>query len=293
MSLYTIAQLAELSGIKPHTIRIWEKRYNLLMPERTNTNIRRYDDSQLRRLLNTVTLLNSGVKISTIASYTEKEINELIDKKIEEHKSPDSLTEILINKLFAAGIIYDEAAFEKVFNSAIEKFGVKQTYIKIIYPLLVRAGFMWLNTSLSPSQEHFASNLIRRKLFSVIDSIPLPTKQKQKWILFLPENEYHEIGLLFAYYLIRSAGHSVVYLGTHIPYGELVITANDYNPTHILFFSVHKLPKSSLQRYIKTMESELKKISIVVSADSYELKTIKPGKNVHLVSSVEGLEKLL
>ncbi len=293
MSLYTIAQLAELSGIKPHTIRIWEKRYKLLEPERTDTNIRRYDDSQLRRLLNTVTLLNSGVKISKIAAFSEKEINELIEKKINDQKSSDFTSEVLINQMFTAALTYNETDFEKAFSSAILRFGVKDTYLKVIYPLLVRAGYMWLNTSLSPCQEHFISNIIKRKLFTVIDSLPLTTKSNQKWILFLPENEYHEIGLLFAYYLIRAAGHTVVYLGANIPYEDLSVTVQEFNPSHLLFFSVHRLPKSGLQRYIKVIESEFKKTQIVVSADSFELKTIKAAKNVALVSSVEDFEKLL
>lgn len=293
MSLFTIAQLAELSGIKPHTIRIWEKRYKLLEPERTDTNIRRYDDNQLKRLLNTVTLMNSGVKISKIASYSEKERNDLISKKIEEHSTSDFTAEILINQLFSSGLSYDETEFEKAFSSAILKFGIRGTYLKVIYPLLVRAGYMWQNTSLTPCQEHFITNLIRRKLFTALDSISLPVKSKRKWLLFLPENEYHEIGLLFAYYLIRSAGHSVIYLGPNVPYYDLKLTVAECNPTDIQFFTVHRLPKKELQTLIKSMESDFKKSSIVVSASANELVGIKGGKLVNFVTSVEDLEKLL
>lgn len=293
MSLYTIAQLAELSGIKPHTIRIWEKRYNLLEPERTDTNIRRYDDSQLRRLLNTVSLLNNGFKISKIATYSEKEINDLIDKKIEEQKATDFTAEVLINQMFTSGLAYNEADFEKAFSSAILRFGVNGTYIKVVYPLLVRAGYMWLNTSLSPCQEHFITNIIKRKFFTALDSIPLPQKPKHRWVLFLPENEYHEIGLLFAYYLLRTAGHLAIYLGGNVPYDELKRMAIGYNPTHLLFFSVHRLPKNTLQRYIKKIETDFKKTSIILAADKQELKLVKAAAHVKLISSVEQFEEIL
>src|SRR6188768_1208643 len=110
MSLYTIAQLSELSGIKAHTIRIWEKRYKLLEPERTDSNIRRYDDEQLRQLLNTVTLLENGVKISKIASYSQKQINELIEQQIAAQPVTDFTAQIIINQLFSAGLAYNETA---------------------------------------------------------------------------------------------------------------------------------------------------------------------------------------
>jgi MerR family transcriptional regulator, light-induced transcriptional regulator len=293
MATYTIAQLSELSGIKAHTIRIWEKRYQLLEPERTHSNIRRYDDNQLRRLLNTVMLLNNGYKISRIASYTEDDINKLIEKKIDDQKSTDFAAEAIINQLISSGLTYNEIDFEKGFSSAVLRFGVKATYTKIIYPVLVRAGYMWSNTSLSPCQEHFISNLIKRKLFTALDSIPVNQGSKRKWLLFLPENEYHEIGLLFACYLIRAAGHSVVYLGQSVPYENLKATVAEYRPTDILFFTVHRLPKNTLQRMLKNMEADFKSTSIVISANSDELKYVKSGKNVHRVSSVEELSVLL
>jgi len=290
--MYSIAQLSELSGIRPHTIRIWEKRYSLLFPDRTNTNVRRYDDSQLRRLLNVVTLLKNGVKISRIATFTEKEINELIDRKIKEEESTDFTVEVLINQLFVAGLAFNETDFEKAFSSAILKIGVKGTYLKVIYPMLVRAGYMWQNTSLAPCQEHFMTNIVKRKLFTAIDALPGPVKSKRKWILFLMENEYHEIGLLFAYYLLRSAGHNVVYLGPSIPYEDLKITAEKYNPTDLLFFSVHKISKNVIQKYLKRIETEFKKINIVLSADSDTLKGLKHIGNVKLISTVNEFEDL-
>jgi DNA-binding transcriptional MerR regulator len=290
--VYSINQLSELSGIMPHTIRIWEQRYNLLTPDRTDTNIRRYDDSQLRKLLNVVTLINDGVKISKISSLTEKQINELIEKKIRDEQSSDFIAEALINQLFSSGLTFNETDFEKAFSSAILKFGVKETYIKIIYPMLVRAGYMWQNTSLVPCQEHFITNLIKRKLFTAIDALPAPSKSKRKWVLFLMENEYHEMGLLFAYYLLRSAGHSVVYLGSGVPHEDLTLTVKRFNPTDLLFFSVHKTPKNVIQNYLKKMEKDFKKTSIILSANPDNLKGLKHGSNVKLISTISEFESL-
>jgi DNA-binding transcriptional MerR regulator len=293
MSVYTIAQLSELTGIKPHTIRIWEKRYGLLEPTRTDGNIRRYDDSQLRRLINTVTLLNSGLKISMIAAYSETQINDLIIKKIEGIASSDQIAEMLINQILSSALTYDEAGFEKAFSSAVLRFGVKSTYTKVIYPVLERTGFMWQSAAVNPCQEHFISNLIKRKLLTAIDSIPLNPRPAKKWLLFLPEGEYHEIGLLMAYFLLRSAGYEVAYLGASVPYAHITQTAETYHPTDMLFFIVHNSPKKAIHDYLKKLGSDFQKIKIVVAGNHNIINNIKVPDTIQFVSSVNQFEQLL
>jgi DNA-binding transcriptional MerR regulator len=293
MSTFTIAQLSEMSGVKPHTIRVWEQRYHLLRPQRTTTNIRRYDDRQLRKLLNTVTLVNSGEKISTVASYSEKEIESLIAKEIEGKVSPNVIEELLINQLIAAGLSYNETDFEKGFASSVLRFGLMDAYSKIIYPLLERTGLLWTNSRISPCQEHFITNIIKRKLFTAVDSLPLPVKPIRKWLLFLPENEFHETGLLFANYMIRKAGQATVYLGQSVPYDSLTRTIDHYKPTGILFFTVRHFPVTTVRTLIKNLSATYNKTYIVVATGQKDLAKYKTTANVHVVNTVGELQSII
>jgi MerR family transcriptional regulator, light-induced transcriptional regulator len=143
--------------MKAHTIRIWEMRYGLLQPERTDTNIRYYDDKQLKKLLNVCALLGEGMKISKIGDLTDKQINDEIEKIIVNLAEKDIQYETIINQVIIAISSFDEILFEKIFSNAILRFGLIGTYLKVIYPLLVRIGLMWSKDDILPAQEHFLS----------------------------------------------------------------------------------------------------------------------------------------
>jgi DNA-binding transcriptional MerR regulator len=196
MAQYSIKELEEISSMKAHTIRIWELRYGLLQPLRTDTNIRYYDDMQLKKLLNVCALLSEGMKISKISELNEKQIGDAIDQIINKSSSTDVSIETIINQLLIAVTTFDELMFDKVFSNAVLRLGLVDTYLKVIYPLLVRVGLMWSKDDVMPAQEHFFSNLIKQKIFAAIDATPLPQNADQTWLLFLPETESHEIGLL-------------------------------------------------------------------------------------------------
>ena len=215
MANYHIKDIEQLSGIKAHTLRIWEKRYGIIEPKRTKTNIRYYDDNDLKKILNISLLNKSGLKISKIANLTvEKLNNEVLNigDKSETH-------EIQIGSLIKSMIDFDEFLFEKTFNKSIMQIGFEETLLKVIYPFFVRIGVLWLTDNIDPAQEHFISNLLRQKVISAIDSIPeYPNSNSENFVLFLQEDQWHEMGLLLSSYLIKKNGHRSIYLGRSLPY---------------------------------------------------------------------------
>jgi len=272
---YQISDLERITGIKAHTIRIWEKRYSLIKPHRTETNIRFYDDEQAVKLLNIVTLLDNGFKISMAASFNDIELREKIaelgklDLVIE-----DSNTRYL-NALIGATLLYNEVEFSKLYVKVIKEFGIYDGMTKVIYPFLNRLGLMWLTNETFPAQEHFASNLIRRKLIAAIDNLPIPVKSKNKFILFLPPNEWHDIGLLFSELLIRSKGNETIYLGQNVPIENLELVIQEYKPTHILTFFIAKHTDKVVEEVIKNNQLTSKKCMLLIGG----LAQIETNKN--------------
>jgi len=236
---YQITDLERITGIKAHTIRIWEKRYNLIQPKRTATNIRYYDDSQVRKLLNVSSLLENGYKISSVAALSDVEINDIVSEiSSTEQKPTDAIGTVFINNLVGATIAYDETAFERIFTAALTRFGMHNTMLQVIYPYLIKIGILWRSDKITSIQEHFASNLIRRKLIAAIDGLPLPYKQGKKFLLALPPDEWHELALLFADYIIKAAGYTTIYLGQSVPHHALHTIITDTSATHLLTFYI-------------------------------------------------------
>lgn len=230
MSSYSIKDLEQLSGIKAHTLRIWEQRYNIINPKRTDTNIRTYDDLDLKLVLNIALLKEHDYKISEIAKMNLEELNrEVMSISDKQLSYPDQ-----IHALTLAMIDLDEERFEKVISTNILQFGFENTMINIIYPFLSRIGTLWVTGSIGPAQEHFISNLIRQKLIVAIDGqVVKLNEDSKKFVLFLPEGELHEIGLLFANYILRARNHKVIYLGQTLPFNELVFVCELHKPDFI------------------------------------------------------------
>jgi DNA-binding transcriptional MerR regulator len=293
MSTYSIRDLERISSLKAHTIRIWEQRYGILEPERTETNIRFYNDDHLKKLLNVCTLINTGMKISKISKLSKTEIAEEIDKIIAGSFQSDVHVEALINQALISIATYDTALFDSLFSNAVKRFGLKKTYIKIVYPLLVRTGLLWMKDDLLPSQEHFLSNLIRQKLFAAIDALLYPESPRQKWILFLNEEEDHEIGLLFANYLIRLHDKSVIYLGARVPYKDLYHVVNESKPTHIYSFFVGNQFENKLAELLENLRNDFPDTSICISGGSEQTVQIALNNRITPISSIEGLIDIL
>ena len=291
MNLFSISELQQFSGIKAHTIRVWEQRYNALKPERSEGNTRYYDGSQLRRLLNIVSLMNDDFKVSELCSMSDEKLNGLLETQLSKNISPDHGIEYLISQCIAAAIEFNEEKFDKFFSNALLRFGIKGTYIQIIYPSLVRLGIMWRKDVLPPAQEHFITNLIRQKLHTAIDALPPATHPKKLWLLFLMEDELHETGLLFAHYLLRNAGHKVIYLGSNVPFASIESAVKELNPSGLMFFVVRKNDTDNDLKKINQMKKIFSSQTIYMASDASRLSTLKNSNKFIRLYSVEDLEK--
>lgn len=212
MSVYTMAQIVALTGVKAHTLRKWETRYNFLEPERTDTNIRYYSDKQLKKLMNIGILTRNGYRISKIDKMSDEEIHKHIATTLIESSEEDDISALIISALEM-----DEVTFDGILKEQIVKRGLLQTTTQIIYPFLNQIGVLWGINKVMPAQEHFVSNLIKKKMFAAIDALPYPKENAPVIMMFLTENEHHEIGLLLAYYMARDLGWKVYYLGQNVP----------------------------------------------------------------------------
>lgn len=290
MDLFSISQLQQFSGIKAHTIRIWEQRYNALTPNRSEGNTRYYNNSQLRRLLNIVSLMNSDYKVSELCTMTDKTLFTLINDQLKTHSIVNDEAEYFTTQLLSTGMSFDEPGFETIFSKCLERMEMKVTYTKVIYPLLERLGLMWSSDTMPPAREHFVSNLVRQKLVAAIDELPSPKSSKNSWLLFLPENEFHEIGLLFAHYMIRRAGKRVYYLGSSVPFDTLEQAVKEIAPDNLLFFLVHYDVPKEVQDYLNKLTKNFNKIKINLSGNVKLIDQLKLGKQVQWIKSVQELE---
>lgn len=250
MAVYSIKELEKLSGIKAHTIRIWEKRYGLIDPHRTNTNIRYYTDEHLKKILNVAVLNRQGIKISNIAKLNDLELKEEIIRVSRSTHSHD----ILIDSLIIALIEMDEYKLEAIIEKSISKIGFRSTVIDVLYPMLDKVGILWQSGDVYPAQEHFVANIIRQKIIAATDKLPNTFNPKgKKFLLLLPEGEWHEISLLFAQYLIKEANHEVIYLGQSVPYGDVLTIGASKQFDCIMLSSTTNLPDFDISLYLKDL----------------------------------------
>ncbi|HUH75171.1 MAG TPA: MerR family transcriptional regulator [Chitinophagales bacterium] len=215
---YSIKDLETLSNIKSHTIRIWEKRYDILNPERTDTNIRFYTNEDLKKLLNISFLNKQGIKISKIVELSDAEINEAVQAL----NLSDSDNETFIENLIVAMIDLNEDAFQKVFNAAVDHLGFEVAIKDIIFKFFQQIGVMWQVGAINPAQEHFVSNIVRQKIIVATEELNYqPNPSLPKVLLFLPENELHELSLLMYNYALRKRAYETIYLGQAVPLDSL------------------------------------------------------------------------
>ena len=225
MEHYSITDLEKLSGIKAHTIRVWERRYLILNQHRTETNRRRYGDSELRRIINISILHNNGFKISKIAKFSDSEIDEKVSFLSKETNHSDTQVDSLIKLM----IDHNEKAINELLIRSIMARGFEDTFTEIVFPFLKRIGIMWHTGSANIGSEHFITNIFRQRIISSTDSISPVFKQgAKKVLLFLPENELHELGLLFLNFIIKKLGHETMYLGQSTPLWSVINVNNQW-----------------------------------------------------------------
>ena len=226
MGHFSISDLEQLSGIKAHTIRMWEQRYGLLQPVRTATNIRTYSDDDLRRLLNVTTLCGRGQRISQVAKLTDAEISEAVlaccDDLHDYHRQ--------VNALLAAMLGFDESRLDQLLREANARLGFENMMLRVAYPLLQRIGLMWLAGTVDLAQEHMLAHLLRQKILAATDALPTVPITARRWVLFLPGDELHELALLFMNYLVRARGQHTLYLGQNLPTFGLTNVGAAYQP---------------------------------------------------------------
>lgn len=266
MAIYSIKDLEQLSGIKAHTLRIWEQRYKIIIPGRTKTNIRYYTDDHLKCILNIAILNKNGVKISKIAKMNESEISENVSKVSEVNfdikNQLDALTISMVE--------LDECVFDKIIRTNINQIGFERTMIEVINPFLEKLGTLWLTGSLTPIHEQFITNLIRQKIISEIDKLCcFACSYSEKFIIFLPEGEKQELSLLFFHFLLKKRNFSVVYLGNDVSLKDLKFVSQIHQPAY-LFTIINTSPIASpLHHYVNDLASIFPSSKVLLSGFAF------------------------
>ena len=256
-SVFSIKDLENLSGIKAHTIRIWEKRYNVLEPMRTDTNIRFYDLASLQKLLNITLLHNHGYKISKISKYPPERIPTLVREIVTEK----SVKHHAINAFKMAMINFDQTLFVTTYNTLLSEKSFREIFHDVFIPLLNEIGLLWQTNTISPSHEHFMTHLIKQKLMVNTEKIQInePTNTEKIFVLFLPTNEIHELGMMFLNYEILLNGYKSIYLGENVPIEDLRDVKKYFeNITFVSYWTVQP-EKSILKEYISKINQEVLK----------------------------------
>ena len=245
---YSISDLASFSGIKPHTIRVWEQRYELLSPIRTETNIRRYTDDDLKKLLNVAALNRLGYKISRIARMPDDEIRQLLNSKVTD-PNPE---QHVLNILKISMLNFDEELFISGVNSYLEQHSFEEVLSKVLSPFMVQIGVLWQTSAICPAHEHFISNLVRQLFSEKIANQNLANaKESTVFVMFLPQGELHELTLLLTHYFIRSQGYKSIYLGQSVPIEDLDQLVARFETCHFVTLSPGESAKQYLALYLK------------------------------------------
>ena len=266
MNAFTIKDLENLSGIKAHTLRIWEQRYNFLKPQRTTTNIRYYSNDELKTVLNIALLNKYGFKISHIDQMQPAEIRD----KILGLDDVEAVQERIINALVKEMIDLDMEKFGQIISRYISAKGIEETVLQIIFPFLEKTGILWKTGHINLAQEHLVANIIRQKLIVAIETTIAPVKLDKTFLLFLPEGEHHELGLLFMYYLLKSRGAETIYLGANVPLKDVEYIVNLKKPDIAFIHLTGTSFNFSLEKFLLTVQQRIGKVHTIISGQLTE-----------------------
>lgn len=287
--LYSIRDLEILSGIKAHTIRIWEKRYNLLSPDRTETNIRLYSDYDLRKILNVAFLVNQGFKISRVCTWDDARIaDEIINLQQE---NPDS--ESFMERLTVHLINFDGHSFTRLTEEIISLYGFDEAINRVFFPFFEKIGVFWQVGSIFPAQEHYISNLFRQKLIVEIDRLGPGSPAQDIMLFYLHENEMHELSLLYYSYLARKAGYQLYYLGQNIPIDDLRRLSSLERITSVFTIFINSIEKEELQHYLGDLKAIFAGRKVYISG--LQVKNHDPviPKDFHVIGSYLDFKKMI
>ncbi len=256
-SNFSIKDLENLSGIKAHTIRIWEKRYNLFQPNRTDTNIRCYDLENLQKLLNVTFLYNNGYKISKISQLGEDNIPKVVKNMVAEQRDNGHV----LNSFKMSMMNFDQALFFKTYNALLKEKSFREIFYEDFIPFLNEMGLLWQTDTITPSHEHFICALIKQKILVNTEKLHFstPTNASKTFVLYLPDNEIHELGLMFLNYEILSKGYQSIFLGQSIPIFSLKDLVPLYdNIVFVSYFTVQP-DKENIMAYLNNFHEMLLK----------------------------------
>ncbi len=289
MNAFTIKDLENLSGIKAHTIRIWEQRYNFLKPKRTTTNIRYYTNDELKTVLNIALLNKYGFKISHIDRMQPAEIND----RILSLGDVKAVQERVLNELVQEMIDLEMESFEKIINNYIAAKGIERTVLNIIFPFLEKIGVLWQTGHIHPAQEHLVTNVIRQKLIVGIESCVSHLRPNKTFLLFLPEGEHHELGLLFAYYLLKSRGIKVIYLGANVPVKDVEHIIKLKQPDYAFIHLTATCPNFNFEKFLANAELRFGNTPTIITGQLIQQYRKKVPDNVHFKKSLSEVLELL
>lgn len=262
MHVFTIRDIENLTGIKAHTLRIWEQRYQLMVPDRETGQHRTYSNEDLKHLLKISTLYHNGFKISKIASFSKDQINKFMLDTVT-IKDP---YELYVTKLLEASIDFDELQFEQVVNTGMLHYGFEKTVFKILFPFLNKVGLLWTTGHVVPAMEHFASALIRKKILVALDGIKAKASTKNTVVLlFTPEHERHEMPVLMMQYVLKKNGIKTVLLGQHVSLETLAEYCNHKPVTHLYTHIITYLHRYDLAEYMGALSSKFHDKQVVLS----------------------------
>ena len=291
MGNYSIDQFSSITGITKFVLRTWENRYDYLRANRSKTNIRIYTDDMIVRALNTNYLLEAGYKISKISKISEIEITKIVDE-IKVNKI-DGKETYYINQIIISTLEFSTSKFNEVFEEGVLDYGILDFYEKVVLTTLDKIGILWLTNKVSPSQEHFLSENIKQKLIVASDIYLNQENIKQTWLLFLPENEFHEIGLLFARFLLIKSGFNVIYLGSNLPYESLYQVNEKIKIDNTLMFSVSNSSKINIKSTIEHLESNFHSANNYIASKEIATKIIPEKSTINIIRDVNSFINII
>lgn len=288
MAIYSIRDLEKLTGIKAHTLRIWEQRYGLVTPARTDTNIRYYTDENLRHLFNIALLNRNGLKISKLAQMTPEEIAAKGAAIAQNNPNPNSQ----IDALTLAMIDLNESAFEQVFVEYVGGHGFENAMLELVYPFLDKLRLLWLTNSISPAHEKFVGQIIRRKLMCAID-LAISKSDTPVFLVYSPEGEMQELTLLFIQYLLRSRGMRVAYLGANVAISDLKDANHALKPDYVFTILQEPLPRHPIQAYVDNVVQAIGDCDLLLTGQQFFVGQVKLPPNATVLNGLPGTLQFL
>lgn len=288
MAQYSIKDLENFTKIKAHTLRIWEQRYALLQPERTETNIRYYSDKDLKKILNINLLYQNGLKISKIAKLSEKEIFQkaaqlLLEDDVNDRDEINSFVENIL--------ALNEAGIQESLKRITQKIGIERLYAEVLIPLLEKVGTLWQVDAISVSHEHFLSNILREFLITNISAIDISSRPKGKVVLFLAEHEKHELSLLFYYYLLKKKGYDCFYLGQSVPMKDLREFVNETTPDFLVTSLIAELTSEDFAEIMSGLIELIDPKKIFIGGYQLEKHRLDIPEGINVVKSIDDIVK--